>query len=88
MTSRESLKLVGYEKSLNESLFWNKFFMLLFGGYIEFLLSSYIALAKPSEESTFGVKKLTGEVVSYWVSIFLFPLMIMFSFSLSVWIVF
>ena len=89
MNGNRYLRLVNYEKSLLDSLFWNKLFMLLFGGYLEFILSSYIAIAKPSVDYTFGEgERLSGEVVSYWVAMFAFPLIILFTLGVSTWLIF
>ena len=87
-TSNRYLILVKYEKSLQDSLFWSKLFLLIFGGYIEFILSSYIAIYRPNIDYTFGEEKLSGEVLSYWVAIFAFPLIIMFTLGVSIWLIF
>ena len=62
--------------------------MLLFGGYIEFVMSSLIAFIKPSEEYTFGKVKFSGEVVSYYASLIVFPVTIITSLVVAIWIIY
>ena len=62
--------------------------MLLFGGYIEFLLSSFIAIVKPSKKYTFGEVRYSGELISYYTSVVAFPLIIIVSLVWAIWIIF
>ena len=62
--------------------------MILLGGYIEFIMSSYLALANPEEDTTFGDETLSGEVISYYMSGLVLPICLIISFTTAIWIIY